>query len=1398
MKSFSHRQVVSILALLAVTLIPGLALGSNTQVPNPEARARGGQMLHGHVPVAVGHFQPIGLPLATSQLYLAIGLPLRNQEALGNLLHDLYDPASPKYRQYLTPEQFTEQFGPTKDDYQAVINFAKANGLKVTAIHPNRVLLNVDGAVADIERTLHVTMRLYQHPMEARTFYAPDVEPSLDLTVPILHINGLDNYTKPFPKLVRKPVTQPALAIPYSGSASNGSYWGSDFRNAYVPGTSLSGSNQSVALFELDGYYAVDITNYWAKSGLSNSFPFVPLVNVGSVTPGVNSGVDEVSLDIECAIGMAPGLSHIYVYEGTDPDTVLNNIVNDNLAHQISCSWGWTPGPDTLADDRFAQMAAQGQSFFNASGDSDAYAPGGSADTYAPTTSTNITQVGGTTLTTGSGATYSSETVWNWGGGEGSSGGISTNYAIPYYQQGVSMTANYGSTSKRNVPDVALTADNIYVVANKGKDNGIFGGTSCAAPLWAAFTALVNQQIASSGSTNWVGFLNPAIYTIGKGSGLNYSNCFHDITTGNNGTSTQYPAVSGYDLCTGWGTPNGTNLINALAGLAQSTPILSVSPAGGLTATGNVGGSFSPGSQTYAVSNTGTSNLNWTASNSATWLSLSATSGSLVAGASTNVTAFINANANSLSAGTYSDTLSFSNVVNGNGNTTRLVTLTVNAIAPVIAANGSTLAAESCAPTNGLVDPGETVTVSLAVTNVGTAGTANLVGTLLAANGVTSPSSAQTYGAVAPGAAVSRSFTFTATGVCGSTIMPTLLLQDGTTNLSTITYTIALGQITTPLSQNFDNVTVPALPSGWATSASGSQSNWVTSTAAFDSSPNAAFSADNSATGANELDSPSIAISSASAQLTFRQNYSLTASSTNPAIGYDGGVLEIKVGSGSYADILAAGGSFVSGGYNTTLSSSYGNPLAGHAAWSGNSGGFTTTVVNLPAAAAGQNVQLRWRCGAGSPPTSPYVVRPLASSGTLAYWSFDASTATPDTVASNLSVAPVTVSNVGGSLTYFSGNPGKAIASVGFTTSAGPPTTSYSYFAFAITVSNGFQAALSSLSLDAQRSGTGPTNFTIQASQQASFSSVIYDSGVKTAGTSFATTTLTLTNSALTGTIYFRVYAYKAGGSGGTLRIDNLTVQGSVGSAGPAGPGGWYIDTVSVSDPSCCSGTTAVPVALFSGDPTTGTAPLNVSFTDSSSGSPTSWAWDFGDGNTSTAQNPSNTYAAGTWTVRLIASNAGGSSTNTKANYITVLTPFQSWQNHYWADGASDVNAAPDLDPYGKGISNTNQFLAGFNPTNTAAYLRIINIVATNNNVTVTYLGANGDNSYSGGPTSRTNVLECATSTSDGSYSNNFLSTGQTNVLSGGDGSGVVTNMTDNGGATNMPSRYYRIRVLVL
>ena len=183
----------------------------------------------------------------------------------------------------------------------------------------------------------------------------------------------------------------------------------------------------------------------------------------------------------------------------------------------------------------------------------------------------------------GTGASFASETVWNWGGGSGSSGGVSSFYAIPSWQTGISMTASLGSTAQRNIPDVAMVADNVFTYDSDGSPDDL-GGTSCAAPLWAGFIALVNQQAANLGQSP-AGFVNPAIYAVGKGqnSSYAYSACFHDTTTGNNfwsGSRSQYRAVTGYDLCTGWGTPNGASLINALANASTVTVTV---PTGGLS-----------------------------------------------------------------------------------------------------------------------------------------------------------------------------------------------------------------------------------------------------------------------------------------------------------------------------------------------------------------------------------------------------------------------------------------------------------------------------------------------------------------------------------------------------------------------------------------------------------------------------------------------------------------------------------------------------------------------------------------------------------------------------------------------------------------------------------------------
>ena len=274
-------------------------------------------VLRGHVPEAIArlNLQPVGRLPATNHLRLAIGLQLRNTDALNKLLEDMYDPTNPQFRRYMTPEQFTEKFGPTQQDYDAVAQFAKSHGLEITTIHSNRVLLDVAGQVADIERTFQITLRTYQHPVEARQFYAPDVEPSVDAGLKVLDISGLNNYSIPRPAShMASGKTGPA---PAAGSGTNGSYMSKDLRNAYVPGVTLSGTGQMVGLVEFEGFYASDITGYETMAGLPN----VPIQNVlldgfnGIPVTSDPDGIGECTLDIETAIAMAPGLSNVVVFD---------------------------------------------------------------------------------------------------------------------------------------------------------------------------------------------------------------------------------------------------------------------------------------------------------------------------------------------------------------------------------------------------------------------------------------------------------------------------------------------------------------------------------------------------------------------------------------------------------------------------------------------------------------------------------------------------------------------------------------------------------------------------------------------------------------------------------------------------------------------------------------------------------------------------------------------------------------------------------------------------------------------------------------------------------------------------------------------------------------------------
>ena len=358
--------------------------------------------------------------------------------------------------------------------------------------------------------------------------------------------------------------TNPIVAYA-TGSSPGGYFMGSDFRKAYVPGVTNTGAGQYIAIIDVGGpYYPKDVFMYQTNAGLSTNIVVTNIITTftsywTNALTGSSTDEGEEVLDIDMAMSMAPGAT-ILNYEGEAHD-VFSRIASDNLAKQMTLSYGF--GIDSIIQQYFQQFVAQGQAMSQASGDGGADLDGGTGLTGAPYS----TIVGGVSLTTsGANGPWLADNTWG-----GSGGGI-CGYGIPNWQQGINMTTNLGSVSYRNYPDVAMPADNIFTVYKNGTVIGGTGGTSAASPLWAGFMALVNQQAASQGKAA-VGFVNPAIYALGKGPRTTYTNCFHDITTGNtfnNQNPLRYLAVAGYDLCTGWGSPTGSNTINAMAGVGTN------------------------------------------------------------------------------------------------------------------------------------------------------------------------------------------------------------------------------------------------------------------------------------------------------------------------------------------------------------------------------------------------------------------------------------------------------------------------------------------------------------------------------------------------------------------------------------------------------------------------------------------------------------------------------------------------------------------------------------------------------------------------------------------------------------------------------------------------------------
>ncbi len=532
--------------------------------------------------VKSGNAQANGRLPGNQVLQLDLVLPLRDPAGLKAFLADVYNPSSPNYRQFLTPTEFTSRFGPTADDYDSVVRFAKTYGFEVVGGSRDGMLVQVKGSVSNIEAAFHVNMRTYQHPTEDRAFYSTDREPTLDLPFNLWHISGLDNYSIPRPLVVKKSDYAAAHGIEAdkvvshatTGSGPSASFLGSDMRAAYYGGTALTGAGQNLGLFEYLGTDLADLNTYFANVHQTNNVPVSVISTDGtstSCTASSRCDDTEQTLDMTQALGMAPGLSSLVMYVGSTDTSIISAMTTHSpLPTTIGCSWGWTPADPSTLDIYFQKMSAQGQNFFAASGDSSTWS---SRNEAWPADDANVVSVGGTDLVTASaGGPWKSETAWVDSGGGISPDGI----AIPAWQKlsGVINSSNRGSTTLRNGPDVSANANfTFYVCADQTTCTAnSYGGTSFAAPMWAGFIALVNQQLANNGDKP-IGFINPSIYTENT-TGGDYATDFHDITSG---TSGSYSAVTGYDLVTGWGSPTAGLIATLAGGGSSGTPDFTIS-----------------------------------------------------------------------------------------------------------------------------------------------------------------------------------------------------------------------------------------------------------------------------------------------------------------------------------------------------------------------------------------------------------------------------------------------------------------------------------------------------------------------------------------------------------------------------------------------------------------------------------------------------------------------------------------------------------------------------------------------------------------------------------------------------------------------------------------------------
>ena len=568
------------------------------------------------------------------------------QSDLDQLLAAQQDPASPNYHRWLTPEQFADRFGASTQDIARLIAWLEQQNLKVTSVARAHNSIAFTGTVAQVERAFQI--QIHRFDINGESHIANTTEPSIPqaLAPVVAGVRGLNDFRL-------KPMLKPRGAVPASASpeytSSKGNHYISpdDFRTIYdlkpLYNAGVNGSGQTMVVAGQTQINLSDIEQFRTQFGLPANDPR-PILVPNTVNPGISSNdLAEADLDLEWSGAVAPDASITFVYS-SDVMTSIQYAIDQNLAPVISTSYGscepQTPKADALTFRTWAQQAnAEGITWFAAAGDS------GGADCISGTSTANaglavdvpaaipeVTGLGGTEFNetsgqywsstnnagSGSALSYIPETVWNdstAGNPAAGGGGTSVYFTEPTWQTGAGVPNNHA----RNVPDVSLaaSADHDGFLVYTGGSLQVYGGTSIAAPSFAAIAVLLNQVVVSNGaqSTPGLGNMNPKLYSLAQTT----PSAFHDTTAGNNIVTVTcsarsracvpgsygYSAGVGYDQASGLGSVDAANLVNAWGG--STGAISKTTPA--VVLTSNNASILSTGSLTLVATITGSNGV---------------------------------------------------------------------------------------------------------------------------------------------------------------------------------------------------------------------------------------------------------------------------------------------------------------------------------------------------------------------------------------------------------------------------------------------------------------------------------------------------------------------------------------------------------------------------------------------------------------------------------------------------------------------------------------------------------------------------------------------------------------------------------------------------------------------